>query len=211
MTNDSKDITEYNDLISYLNKESINKPSVFELISTIFLQLILTIVYYYTAFSDLYLCFCFYKNSETVNFLLTSLWFFLPQLILITGELKVFYMEIYLQKREKINFFYKSTIMFIVSLFKLNVFYGFKFEKKSFKYFFDFILSLSPFSGYHNPRFAFLYRYPLFSVITRCLTILNFKILTNLINTLSNLNLKKRKICLKFQQIKIYIIQSIVY
>ena len=117
---DSKDTMEYYDLISYLNEESNKKPSLLKLISTIFLQLILIVIYYYTVVSDLYLCFCFYKNSETTNLVLTSLWFFLPQLILAIGDFKAMYSR----KKTKVRFFYKIGLLLIISLFKLNVFYG---------------------------------------------------------------------------------------
>ena len=121
---DSKDTMEYYDLISCLNEESSKKPSLLKLLSTIILQLILIVIYYYTAVSDLYLCFCFYKNSETTNLVLTSLWFFLPQLILAIGDFKAMYIEYYSRKKKKIRFFYKIGLLLIVSLFKLNVFYG---------------------------------------------------------------------------------------
>jgi len=127
-TDDSNEETKYNELVTYLNKESSKKPSLFKLILTIALQLILTVIYYCTALSDFYLCYCFYKKSEIANLLLTCLWIWLPQIIFATGDLKALYIKFYCNKKEKLKFFYKSGLMFIVCLFKLNVSYGYVFQ-----------------------------------------------------------------------------------
>ena len=123
-TEDSNEETQYKELIAYLNKESNKQPSLIKLILTILLQLVLSVIYYYTALSDIYLCYCFYKKLEIANLLLTIFWFFLPQLILMTGDLKALYVKFYCNKKERLKFFYKSFLMLIVFLFKLNVLNG---------------------------------------------------------------------------------------
>ena len=122
-TNDqSEDITnEYDVLIEYLSIKSNNKPSFIKYFGTISFNIILLIVFYYCALSDLYLCYEYLIiNKEIGNFLLTLLWFILPQIIIIIGDIKAIYTKFYLNN-QKLKFFYTSISMFFVYLFKLNV------------------------------------------------------------------------------------------
>lgn len=122
-TNDqSEDITnEYDDLIEYLSIKSNNKPSFIKYFGTISFNIILLIVFYYCALSDLYLCYEYLIiNKEIGNCLLTLLWFILPQIIIIIGDIKAIYTKFYLNN-QKLKFFCTSISMFFVYLFKLNV------------------------------------------------------------------------------------------
>lgn len=112
-----------NETVAYLKKKSNEQPSIWKLIFEIVLNIIYLVIYYYSVFSDAYLCFCYFKNNETDNFLLTSLWFFLPSVILICGDIKAYYTKYFL-KQNKLKFFYKSISIPLIYITKLNILYA---------------------------------------------------------------------------------------
>jgi hypothetical protein len=112
---------EYDDLIEYLSIKSNNKPSFIKYFGIISFNIILLIVFYYCVLSDLYLCYEYLIiNKEISNFLLTLLWFILPQIIIIIGDIKAIYTKFYLNNK-RVKFFCRSIVMIFVYMLKLNI------------------------------------------------------------------------------------------
>jgi len=116
-----EDSHDYDELIEYLTIKSNKKPSLIKFLGTISFNIILLIIFYYCALSDLYLCYEYLIiNKEIGNCLLTLLWFLLPQVIIIIGDIKAIYTRFYLNN-QKLTFIYRSILMFFIYIFKLNV------------------------------------------------------------------------------------------